>query len=525
MYIDLNNYKDGTIEGTSINYLYSNGLLTLSGTGAMPDFASVNDVPWRENLGDITSVHIGSGITSVGSYAFMGTKIENIAIPSSVTKIGAYAFANVTALKELIVPPNVSEIGENAFSGTNCKIYTTNPNLTGTYGAVADNVINADFAQDMTELSSNSTTGTYVIFKDNVAYVIGNGTISCGSWSGENRPAEFINHLKNIDTVKFVQSETGTGITSIEGGVFTGYKQSEIAEGIKYVDLGDQLTKMGNNVFMSTSIENIVIPAQLTNIGIYLFGEYQGYGVTPKTVTFEGKSDIKFTLSDNDSKYPDRKYSHATFTNKGDESSIIFFGEEGTNVIDYTKESGARFFVTGKCGDLTDTLKWGLTPAETSGKYNLVIYGTGEIPDYADNALATRPWAAYADSITGIEIAVGVTSVGNYAFSGLSNVTSLALGDDIASIGNYAFYDLTSLSGTIRMSSKVASIGKCAFALSSQGGEDTALTFIITNENCTIADDYKENRYAAADTKAVSSGPMRSRKRYKPCIKCCIYNL
>lgn len=58
------------------------------------------------------------------------------------------------------------------------------------------------------------------------------------------------------------------------------------------------------------------------------------------------------------------------------------------------------------------------------------------------------------------------------------------------------------------MSSKVASIGEGAFALSSQGGEDTALTFIITNENCTIADDYKENRYSAADTKAVSSGPI-----------------
>ena len=508
VYMDLNNYNSGTIDGTSIKFEYSNGSLTLSGTGAMPDFASVNDVPWGANLGDITSITIGSGITSIGAYAFMGVKAENIVIPSSATRIGAYAFANNSAIKELVVPPNVSKIGENAFGGTNCKIYTTNPNLTGTYGASADNVINADFAQDMTELSSRSTQGTYVIFKDNVAYVIGNGTISGGSWDGANRPAEFINHLKNIDTVKFVHSDTGTGITKIEGGVFTGYLQSEIAEGIKYVELGDQLQTLGNNVFMCTSIENIVIPAQLTSIGAYTFGYYQKYGTTPKTVTFEGDTDISFAFADTDKKYPDRKYSHSNFTYAGDESKIIFFGAEGTNVVDYAKESSAKFFVRDKSGDLSDTLKWGLTPAETSGTYTIVIYGTGDMPNYKLSTVSSRPWAAYADSITGIEVSEGVTSVGNFAFSGLSNVTSLALGDDITSIGQYSFYDLTSLSGTVRLPSKVANIGECAFALASQGGEETALSFIVTNENCTIADDYKENRYTTADTKAVSSGPI-----------------
>ncbi len=509
IYMDLNNYNSGTIEGTSIKFEYSNGSLTLSGTGAMPDFASVNDVPWKDNLGDITSITIGSGITSIGAYAFMGTQAENIIIPSAATKIGAYAFANVSTLKELVVPPNVSEIGTDAFSGTNCKIYTTNSKLTGSYGASEGNVINADFAQDMTELSSKSTAGTYVIFKDNVAYVIGNGTISGGSWHGKDRPDEFKNHLKNIDTVKFVHSDTGTGITSIEGAVFTGYEQSEIAEGIKYVDFGDQLKTIGNNVFMSTSIENIVIPAQLTYIGAYTFGHYQGYGVTPKTVTFEGNTDISFAMADADKNYPDRKYSHSNFThNNGEESKIIFFGAEGTNAVDYAKESSAKFFVRDKSGDLNDTLKWGLTPAETSGTYTLVVYGTGDMPNYKPTNVGSRPWAAYADSITGIEVSGGVTSVGNYAFSGLSNVTSLALGDDITSIGQYSFFDLTSLSGTVRLPSKVANIGECAFALSSKGGEETALSFIVTNENCTIADDYKENRYASTDTKAVSSGPI-----------------
>ncbi|MCQ2552317.1 MAG: S-layer homology domain-containing protein [Clostridia bacterium] len=47
-----------------------NTVLTISGTGAMPDFADASEQPWRDNRNGIQSVVIESGVTSVGNHAF-----------------------------------------------------------------------------------------------------------------------------------------------------------------------------------------------------------------------------------------------------------------------------------------------------------------------------------------------------------------------------------------------------------------------------------------------------------------------
>ncbi|MBR7187761.1 MAG: hypothetical protein IKD53_04330, partial [Clostridia bacterium] len=46
------------------------GVLTIAGTGAMSDYSSDSGAPWELRKSAITKVVVGSGATSVGSYAF-----------------------------------------------------------------------------------------------------------------------------------------------------------------------------------------------------------------------------------------------------------------------------------------------------------------------------------------------------------------------------------------------------------------------------------------------------------------------
>lgn len=48
------------------------GVLTISGSGEMKDFADSSSAPWYEKESTITSIVIGEGVTSIGNYAFCG---------------------------------------------------------------------------------------------------------------------------------------------------------------------------------------------------------------------------------------------------------------------------------------------------------------------------------------------------------------------------------------------------------------------------------------------------------------------
>ena len=48
----------------------STGVLTISGTGAMTDYASSSAVPWYSDRDSITGAVIENGVTSIGNYVF-----------------------------------------------------------------------------------------------------------------------------------------------------------------------------------------------------------------------------------------------------------------------------------------------------------------------------------------------------------------------------------------------------------------------------------------------------------------------
>ena len=66
----------------------------------------------------LTSITIPSGITSIGDYTFGGCgALISASCPSSVTSIGEYAFYNCVALTSATIPNSATSIGEYAFNG------------------------------------------------------------------------------------------------------------------------------------------------------------------------------------------------------------------------------------------------------------------------------------------------------------------------------------------------------------------------------------------------------------------------
>ena len=103
------------------------GKLTISGTGAMPDFdfPHGNLAPWwnYDALGVITkigikSVDIKDGVTNVGDYAlFLLPDATQITLPKSVTRIGRYGIAICSKLTGMSIPKSVTEIGDFGLAG------------------------------------------------------------------------------------------------------------------------------------------------------------------------------------------------------------------------------------------------------------------------------------------------------------------------------------------------------------------------------------------------------------------------
>ena len=64
----------------------------------------------------VQAIRLGSGITSIGQYAFYYcASLASITIPSGVTSIGGSAFSYCNAIKSITIPGEVASIGGSAF--------------------------------------------------------------------------------------------------------------------------------------------------------------------------------------------------------------------------------------------------------------------------------------------------------------------------------------------------------------------------------------------------------------------------
>ena len=115
-------YVSGTLTGnTSITWKLDRftGELVVTGTGAMDDFSRYNNTdnpnpaPWRAYVTDVTSVYVGNGITTVGTFAFADmTALQSVICGTSVTVLHADAFSYDSALTSIAFHAPITEVGQ-----------------------------------------------------------------------------------------------------------------------------------------------------------------------------------------------------------------------------------------------------------------------------------------------------------------------------------------------------------------------------------------------------------------------------
>lgn len=106
------------VSSTIKGVLTDDGVLTISGTGAMPDYTKIANIPWYKDRDRISEVRVNSGITSIGEANFNSCyNMTKVTVASTVTSIGDGAFAD-TKLQSYTGMERVKTFGDYVFQGT-----------------------------------------------------------------------------------------------------------------------------------------------------------------------------------------------------------------------------------------------------------------------------------------------------------------------------------------------------------------------------------------------------------------------
>ena len=402
-------------EGDNLTWtLDSDGILTISGTGAMADYAFDNSnststitTPWYIYKSNIKSIVIGDGVTSIGNHAFYDCRDAiGITIPDSVASIGDMAFASCGRLTSIAVPNGIASIGEGAFYYCTGLESIAIPNSVTVIG---------DYAfRECSNLTS-------ITMPNNIAS-IGEGIFyRCNSLTDVAIPSS----VKSIGDFAFnccnslTSIDIPSGVKNIGKEVFLGCSE------LSSVTMPDSITSLGDYAFDScVGLTNITIPSSVTNIGYGTFYDCTSLNNVIFACDAPEIRDNAFTNVAATVKYP--------HTKNWPEDKLQDYG--GT----ITWKAIAETVASGTCGAEGDNLTWTL---DSDGV--LTISGTGAMKDYPNEIGA--PWADFADDLTKVVIEEGITTIGASAFMYCDNLTEVVIPGTVTSIGSTAFLGCTSL--------------------------------------------------------------------------------
>ena len=234
--------------GDNLTWTLDNeGKLTVSGTGAMTDYALYTNTPWYSFQSSILSVEIQSGVTSVGANAFnLCTSLKSVTIKGDNFHILDFAFCNCTALESVALEGSVSSIGQQAFQRTGLKNLT----ITG-----SDLQIGNFAFQHCTALESTTFEG---------------GVSSIGQqafqWAGLKSLTITGSDLQ-IGYLAFSQCSTLESVT-LEGGVSSIGNGAFQGAGLKSLTITGSDLQIGDSAFQyCTALESVTLDGSVSSIG------------------------------------------------------------------------------------------------------------------------------------------------------------------------------------------------------------------------------------------------------------------
>ena len=429
--------------GENVTWKFSNGVMTISGTGNMwnnIEFSS-DDIPWDYTIDKkITKVVIEDGVMSVGKLVFADCyNVESVVLPDSIKKIETGAFEYCKKLKSISLPDNIKYIGQSAFSHCDTLETVVIPESLPEIGYCAfsscASLRNIIIPEGYTEISEGLICNCPLISNIKIPETvtkIGEGAFS--SCTG----------LETIDLPN--------GVTTIEGYAFSD------CTNLKNINIPKTVSRIEEKTFENCkSLEKIVLPESIEYIGFSAFK-----GCTTKLGVFFKGDPPEMRGSFPYEKivtgyYPANNYLWTSYYRNSEANDVRWVrwnpktGEIGEPDYSPIPETRSKK----QCGDnLTYTLKNG----------TLTISGTGPMWDmetfYDDNE--RTPWANYRDEIKKVVIESGATSIGMNAFYWCTNLTSISLPTTLKRISDSAFSGCKNLK-RIKLPNGIDTLGPYAF--------------------------------------------------------------
>ncbi|MBQ3195168.1 MAG: leucine-rich repeat protein [Clostridia bacterium] len=463
-------------------HLDSNGLLVISGTGAMLDFTSSSTNAWRAHkssikevyiknsvtsIGDrafyncsgLTSVTIGAGVTSIGDSAFYNCyDLTSINIPDSVTSIGSYAFYYCSRLTSITIPDSVTAIGGGAFRDCSKLTSINIPDSVTTIGYEAfyncSGLTSINIPDSVTAIGSDAFRGcsklTSITIPDSVTSISSSAFRDCSGLTSITIP----DSVTSIGSNAFYKCSGLTSITIPDSVTSIGSYAFSYCSGLTSITIPDSVTSIGGSAFYNCdSITSITIPDSVTSIGSDAFrntGYYNDITNWENNVLYIGNHliEAKTALS-------------GAYTIKSGTITVAneaFYGSSvtGVTIPDSVTSIGYRAFYN--CSGLTSvTVGAGVTAIGESAFYGCTSLTKVNITDvaawcavqfknsYANPLYYAKNLYLNGSLVTKLVIPADVTSITPYAFYNCTSVTSISIPGTVSSIGSNAFYGCTNL--------------------------------------------------------------------------------
>ena len=387
--------------------LEEDGVLTISGTGAMGNFyddtvADETFTPWKAYTEQIRHVVMEEGVTNIEEYTFYEyPNLETVSIPETVTQIGRSAFGWSPRLAKIVIPGSVTEIGNFAFL-----------ECTG----LTDVVFQGSAPEMGINVFLNVTAQILYPYKDDSWLdVVDNQYGGVLTWvmdvprAGKNANWEF---------------DEETGILRIFGtGAMTDFEEYydtpwyDSLGKIKKLVVEEGITSVGANSFVgATGLTEVVLADSVTQIGM---------------LAFDGCRNLYRLSMPVSARVEECAFSYCT------------------DLIEITLTPG-----TGAMCDYTESTSEQLPWKQTTLVKVEIEEGVTHIGDYAfydassvlsvqlPKTLKTIGQYAFAESWIGeLDIPEGVTEIGSYALSGMGFLKNLVLPESLTTLGSYALSD------------------------------------------------------------------------------------
>ena len=358
----------------------------------------------------LTSVTIPDSVTSIGEEAFYGCwDLTRLTIPGSVTSIDKDAFCFCSSLTSVTIPDSVTSIGDSAFYGCESLTSVTIPDSVTSIGSCA---------------FYGCASLTSVTIPDSVTSIGGSAFYGCTSLTSVTIP----DSVTSIGGSAFYNCKSLTSVT-IPGSVTSiGWSAFYGCASLTSVTIPDSVTSIGGSAFYGcTSLTSVTIPDSVTSIGGSAFYNCKSLtSVTiPGSVTSIGWSAF---------------YGCASLTSVTIPDSVTSIGNcafaSCTSLTGIWVAEGNSHYANDASGVLFNKDKTTLVQCPGAFAAYTIPNSVTSIGEYA---------FSHCTSLTSVTIPNSVTSIGEHAFSDCTSLTSVTISDSVTSIGEYAFYDCTSL--------------------------------------------------------------------------------